>query len=134
MFRTWRDLRHAYAASDGDARSREPDRGGRGSSALRQAPPHPCRPAKEGVFAKGRHAIVLNVFTEPQWRRRGVAALLMNEIVRWAQNEKLDQLVLHSSPQARSLYERMGFNATNEMRFGRELKPENLAPQSIGNF
>lgn len=84
---------------------------------LRQVPPHPCRPAKEGVFAKGRHAIVLNVFTEPEWRKRGVAVLLMNEIVRWARAEKIDGLVLHASPQARSLYEKMGFIPTNEMRF-----------------
>ena len=88
---------------------------------LRQVPPHPLRPAKEGAFANGRHAIILNVFTEPEWRRRGVAVLLMNEIVRWAQEEKLDQLVLHASPQARSLYDKMGFIATNEMRFDGEL-------------
>jgi RimJ/RimL family protein N-acetyltransferase len=88
---------------------------------LRQAPPHPCRPAKDGVFAKGRHAIVLNVFTEPEWRKRGVAMLLMNEIVRWARDEKLDRLVLHASAHARSLYEKMGFTATNEMRFNDEL-------------
>ncbi len=88
---------------------------------LRQVPPHPCRPAKNGEFAKGRHAIVLNVFTEPEWRKRGVAMLLMREIIRWAQNEKLDQLVLHASPEARSLYERMGFNATNEMRLSSRL-------------
>jgi GNAT superfamily N-acetyltransferase len=88
---------------------------------LRQAPPHPCRPARDGKFAKGRHAIVLNVFTEPDWRDRGAANLLMGEILRWARAEKLDRLVLHASDAARSLYERMGFIATNEMRFGEEL-------------
>jgi RimJ/RimL family protein N-acetyltransferase len=88
---------------------------------LRQAPPHPCRPARGGNFAKGRHAIVLNVFTEPDWRNRGVANLLMEEILRWARAEKLDRLVLHASDAARSLYQRMGFIATNEMRFGKEL-------------
>jgi GNAT superfamily N-acetyltransferase len=88
---------------------------------LRQVPPHPCRPAKEGAFAKGRHAIVINVFTEPAWRRRGLAMLLMNEIVEWSRAEKLDRLVLHASSQARALYEKMGFVATNEMRFGSEL-------------
>lgn len=88
---------------------------------LRQVPPHPMRPSKDGAFARGRHAIVLNVFTEPEWRKRGVAVLLMNEIVRWARTEKLDQLVLHASAQARSLYEKMGFIATNEMRFDGEL-------------
>ena len=88
---------------------------------LRQVPPHPCRPLRDGKFAKGRHAIVLNVFTEPEWRKRGAAVLLMEEILRWAREEKLDQLVLHASDQARSLYERMGFIATNEMRFDGEL-------------
>lgn len=88
---------------------------------LRKVPPHPCRPPRAGKFAKGRHAIVLNVFTEPEWRKRGVARLLMEEVLRWARDEKLDRLVLHASDQARSLYERMGFVATNEMRFGGEL-------------
>jgi GNAT superfamily N-acetyltransferase len=88
---------------------------------LRQVPPHPCRPAKESAFAQARHAIVLNVFTEPEWRRRGVAMFLMDEILRWARAEKIDQLVLHASAQARALYEKMGFIATNEMRFGDEL-------------
>ena len=86
---------------------------------LRQVPPHPSRDGKK--FAKGRHAIVLNVFTEPGWRKRGAANLLMEEILRWARAEKLDRLVLHASDQARSLYERMGFIATNEMRFGGDL-------------
>jgi N-acetyltransferase len=85
---------------------------------LRQVPPHPCRPSRDGKFAKGRHAIVLNVFTEPEWRKRGVAGFIMDEILRWAREEKLDRLVLHASDQARSLYERMGFIVTNEMRFG----------------
>ena len=87
----------------------------------RQTPPHPCRPPREGEFGQGRQAIVLNVFTEPEWRRRGVAMLLMEELLRWARAEKLDRLVLHASDQARSLYERMGFIATNEMRFDGEL-------------
>jgi RimJ/RimL family protein N-acetyltransferase len=88
---------------------------------LRKVPPHPCRPARSGAFAQGQHAIVLNVFTEPGWRRRGVALLLMEQILHWAREEKLDRLVLHASPQARSLYEKMGFITTNEMRFGGEL-------------
>jgi GNAT superfamily N-acetyltransferase len=64
---------------------------------------------------------VLNVFTEPEWRKRGAARLVMEEILRWAREEKLDRLVLHASDEARSLYEQMGFIATNEMRFGEEL-------------
>lgn len=88
---------------------------------LRRVPPHPLRPEREREFAQGRHAIVLNVFTEPEWRKKGAAVLLMEEIIRWARDERLDALVLHASAQARRLYERMGFVATNEMRFGSEL-------------
>jgi GNAT superfamily N-acetyltransferase len=84
---------------------------------LRQVPPHPFRPPRESAVAKGKHAIVLNVFTEPEWRRRGLAKLLMEEILGWARAERLDQLVLHASDEARRLYEKMGFVATNEMRF-----------------
>jgi GNAT superfamily N-acetyltransferase len=91
---------------------------------LRRVGPHPCRPRKPGAFAEGRHAIVLNVFTEPEWRRRGLALLLMEEIIRWARAERLDQVVLHASSQARLLYEKMGFVATNEMRLDEVLKPD----------
>jgi GNAT superfamily N-acetyltransferase len=89
---------------------------------LRKVGPHPCRPRKPAAFSQGRHAIVVNVFTEPEWRRRGLAALLMDEIVVWARSERLDQLVLHASPEARSLYDKMGFVATTEMRFDRDLR------------
>ncbi|MFZ1219228.1 MAG: GNAT family N-acetyltransferase [Chthoniobacterales bacterium] len=91
--------------------------GGGAGVQLRQVSPHPSRLPNDGGFAKGRHAIVLNVFTEPEWRRRGLARLLMEEILRWAGTERLDRLVLHASDEARALYEQMGFVPTNEMRY-----------------
>ena len=91
---------------------------------LRQVFPHPRRrPDGSVVVAGGRHAIVLNVFTEPAWRRQGVAQLLMRHILDWARRERLDRLVLHASPEGRPLYDRLGFVATNEMRFADELEP-----------
>ena len=60
---------------------------------------------------------IVNVFTEPEWRRRGVAKLLMEQIISWARAERLDRLVLHASDEGRALYEQMGFIQTNEMRF-----------------
>jgi RimJ/RimL family protein N-acetyltransferase len=83
---------------------------------VRQVAPHPFRPPRGDAFAKGKHAIVLNVFTEPEWRRRGLARLLMEEILRWTRAEQLDRLVLHASDEARALYEQLGFEVTNEMR------------------
>ncbi|HEX3232910.1 MAG TPA: GNAT family N-acetyltransferase [Gemmatimonadales bacterium] len=89
---------------------------------LRLVLPHPRRRADgRVVVASGRHAIVLNVFTEPPWRRQGVAELLMRHIVEWARRERLDRLVLHASSEGRSLYDRLGFVPTNEMRLPDDL-------------
>jgi GNAT superfamily N-acetyltransferase len=97
--------------------SRQPDiiAGGAGVQ-LREVLPHPLSRAKKGnKIAEGRHAIILNVFTEPDWRRQGVAVLLLQTIIDWARAE-LDRLVLHASDAGRSLYARLGFVGTNEMR------------------
>jgi GNAT superfamily N-acetyltransferase len=70
-----------------------------------------------GAAAEGRSAIILNVFTEPEWRRRGAAALLIQHIINWSREQRLDRLVLHASAAGRALYKRLGFTATNEMKF-----------------
>jgi GNAT superfamily N-acetyltransferase len=59
----------------------------------------------------------VNVFSEPQWRRRGVAGRRVKEIITWSKNEQIDRLLLHASDDGRSVYERFGFIAGNEMRF-----------------
>ena len=85
---------------------------------LRRAAPHPLHNETCDVtIAKGAHAIVLNVYVEPEWRRHGLGALLMQQVIDWAQSEQLDRLVLHSSRQGRELYERLGFVPTNEMQY-----------------
>lgn len=91
--------------------------GGAGAQ-RRLAFPHPQR-LEDGAagIGEGRHAIVLNVYTDRAWRRRGVAEALMRAVISWAREERLDRLVLHASDEGRALYERLGFAATNEMRF-----------------
>lgn len=84
---------------------------------LRQVLPHPFGDSESGfTIAEGYQAIIINVFTEPEWRRRGVAKLLMGEIISWARDHHLDSLVLHASQDGRALYEQLGFKASNEMR------------------
>jgi len=75
------------------------------------------RPVNASTVGEGRQGTVVNVFTEPQWRRRGIAALLIQEIITWSKDEHLDRLLLHASDEGRSVYERLGFIAGNEMRF-----------------
>jgi GNAT superfamily N-acetyltransferase len=89
---------------------------------LRRVSPHPIKKANgEVTIAEGRHAIVINVFTESKWRRRGVGEALMREIIVWAEAERLDRLILHASEEGRKLYERLGFVMTNEMRYAGDL-------------
>jgi len=87
---------------------------------LREVPPHPQTNANGKIdIVSGRQAIIQNVYTEPEWRRRGLAALLIKRIIDWTQEEGIDSLVLHASDEGRVLYERLGFIATTEMRLSR---------------
>jgi GNAT superfamily N-acetyltransferase len=84
----------------------------------RRALPFPSGSGGQQRIATGRQAIVLNVYTEPAWRRRGVARILMQAVLTWARESGVESLVLHASDQGRALYEQLGFRATNEMRLG----------------
>ncbi|MBO0695592.1 MAG: GNAT family N-acetyltransferase [Verrucomicrobia bacterium] len=75
------------------------------------------RPLDVSTIGEGRQGTIVNVFTEPQWRRRGIAGLLLEEIIIWSKNERIDRLVLHASDEGRSIYDRLGFITSNEMRF-----------------
>jgi GNAT superfamily N-acetyltransferase len=39
------------------------------------------RPVNASTVGEGRQGTVVNVFTEPQWRRRGIAGLPIKEII-----------------------------------------------------
>src|SRR4030081_2308831 len=45
--------------------------------------PRPLSPSKIG---EGRQGTIINVFTEPEWRRRGIGSLLMKEIIAWSRS------------------------------------------------
>src|SRR5436190_22303150 len=47
------------------------------------------RPRDVSIIGEGRQATIVNVFTEPQWRRRGIAGRLVKEIIAWSKNEGL---------------------------------------------
>jgi len=69
------------------------------------------------MVGKGaRRGNIVNVYTEAGFRRRGLARVLMEAALAWCQKNGVDTVILHASPAGRSLYESMGFEATNEMR------------------
>jgi ribosomal protein S18 acetylase RimI-like enzyme len=63
-----------------------------------------------------RRGNILNVYTAENYRRRGLARQLMEAVLVWCRENGVDTVILHASPAGRSLYEEMGFKATNEMR------------------
>lgn len=84
---------------------------------LRSIPPFPRISATGNVsIADGQQALIVNVFTEPQWRRRGLARLLMEHALNWCGERKIESVTLHASEDGRALYEQLGFVPTTEMR------------------
>jgi len=63
-----------------------------------------------------RRATILNVYTDPEYRRRGIARKLMQTIIAWCQHEGFARVTLHASDDGRHLYESLGFEPSNEMR------------------
>jgi len=71
--------------------------------------PSPSQPRPTRPF-------IVNVYTEPPYRRRGLARRLMEEMVAWCRAQGYAGVSLHAANEARALYESMGFTPTNEMR------------------
>jgi len=75
------------------------------------------RPGPGGAVLVRPQALVLNVYTEPGWRRRGIAETLMRAVLAWADDAAVSSVVLHASDAGRGLYDRLGFRPTNEMLY-----------------
>jgi GNAT superfamily N-acetyltransferase len=63
-----------------------------------------------------QRAYILNVYTEPEYRWRGIARRIMNAILDFCRTEGFHSVSLHASEQGRAMYISMGFEQTNEMR------------------
>jgi GNAT superfamily N-acetyltransferase len=62
-----------------------------------------------------RRAHVVNVYVEPEHRRRGLARRLMQTALDWCESEGIRVVTLQASDEGRPLYESLGFKATREM-------------------
>src|SRR5690242_6161152 len=63
-----------------------------------------------------KRAWILNMYTEPEARRLGIAKQLLQTMLDWCRREGFRAVSLHASPAGRPLYESLGFQPTNEMR------------------
>jgi GNAT superfamily N-acetyltransferase len=61
--------------------------------------------------------LLVNVYTEREWRRRGIARALVLALMQWTAEQGFDHMMLHASEAGRPLYLALGFAATTEMRW-----------------
>jgi ribosomal protein S18 acetylase RimI-like enzyme len=74
-------------------------------------PPHPLHPQGN------QRAYLLNVFVEPEFRKRGLAHSLIESCLTEARERGIRVVTLHSSDAGRHVYEKLGFHATSEMMY-----------------
>jgi len=68
------------------------------------------------VGGAARRGNILNVYTEPAFRRQGIARGMMEVALDWCGANGVPTVILHASDDGRPLYEALGFKSTNEMR------------------
>jgi len=72
-------------------------------------PPHPLDPRQD------KRGYLLNVYVEPEHRRKKLASQLIDQALAAARKQKIRVVALHSTDEGRPLYESNGFRRTNEM-------------------
>jgi GNAT superfamily N-acetyltransferase len=66
---------------------------------------------------EGREAFVINMYTVPAWRGRGLASSLLQLVVAAARQARCSRVILHAAPRAVPIYSRAGFvSVSTEMR------------------
>jgi ribosomal protein S18 acetylase RimI-like enzyme len=72
-------------------------------------PPHPLDPQQD------KRGYMLNMYVEPEHRRRRLASQLIDQALAEARKQKIRVVALHATDEGRPLYESNGFRCTNEM-------------------
>lgn len=63
-----------------------------------------------------RYVYVHSIYTDPEYRRQGLARKILENIINWCRENGLKTLTLHAVEVSRPLYESLGFQPTTEMR------------------
>jgi GNAT superfamily N-acetyltransferase len=80
-----------------------------GGIVITEWPTHPDDP-------RSSRATIVNMYTEPEYRRQGIARNLMRAMIDWCRAGGFRWVSLHASKDSRPLYESIGFRPTTEMR------------------
>jgi GNAT superfamily N-acetyltransferase len=79
-----------------------------------------CEKPANRAFKNGKTAMLMNVYTKPEYRRKGIASRLLDVVIIYARNQKISCIDLSATVMGRPLYEKHGFktrgNGNSEMR------------------
>lgn len=103
-----RKLLHVYIAEASDGRP-----AASGGVWLREMQPSPGHP-------HGMVPYVLSVYTVPEFRRNGLASMIMKEAMEWGRKHGYHRILLHASTAGRKVYPKLGWERTWEMEFSYE--------------
>jgi len=81
---------------------------GGGGVWLREVQPSPGHDARLMPY-------LLSMFTDPKFRRKGVATLVVREAERWARENGYSEMNLHASRKGRKVYAKLGWKRSWEM-------------------
>jgi ribosomal protein S18 acetylase RimI-like enzyme len=81
---------------------------GSGGAVIDRHPPGPNN-------LSGQSGYVMNISTDPGYRRQGIARRMIQTIVRWLAECGIQHITLHATEMGQPLYRELGFTAGNEM-------------------
>ena len=59
---------------------------------------------------------LMSMYTENEFRRKGVAKMIVEAAMKWCRANGFERILLHASDAGKPLYEAFGFEPTREMR------------------
>ncbi len=62
----------------------------------------------------GLEAYIMNIYTVPSWRGKGVAMALLREIISYVKKTDARRIWLHATEDGKRLYEKVGFVSTTD--------------------
>jgi GNAT superfamily N-acetyltransferase len=62
----------------------------------------------------GKKAYIMNMYTDPAYRRRGIAYQTLDKLVKTAKSKEITSISLEATPMGRPLYEKYGFVKMND--------------------
>ena len=74
-----------------------------------QHPPNPTN-------LSGQTGYIMNLVTDPRYRRQGIARRLMQTTLDWLAEQSITHVTLYATQAGNALYDELGFVESNEMR------------------